>query len=94
MRFNQLDNYGRQAVAWLPEIITEGIENPVIRIYRERTEELVYALRINSNSFQPSVFAYGNYTIEVGEPDTGTWQRFEGVNATSFAERPPLEAKF
>jgi len=94
VRFNQLDNYGRQAVAWLPEIITEGIENPVIRIYSERTEELVYALRINSNSFQPSVFAYGNYTIEIGEPDTGTWQRFEGVNATSFAERPPLEVNF
>ena len=89
--FNQLDNYGREAVAWLPEIITEGMLNPVIRIYRERTGELVYALRINGNSFQPKVFNYGNYTIEAGEPDTGIWQKFEGINATSFSERPPLE---
>ncbi|MBN1387051.1 MAG: hypothetical protein JW965_01305 [Bacteroidales bacterium] len=94
VRFNQLDNYGRNAVAWLPEIITEGIRNPVIRIYRELTGELVYALRINGNLFQPKVFAYGSYTIEVGEPDTGTWQKLEGINATSFTERPPMEVKF
>lgn len=94
VRFNQLDNYGREAVVWLPEIIIEGMENPVIRIYRERTGEMVYSLRINGNSFQPKAFYYGNYTIEVGEPDTGTWQKFEGVNATSFKERTPIEIKY
>lgn len=94
VRFNQYDNYGREAVAWLPEILAEGIVNPVIRIFRERTGDMIYAIRINGNSFQPRVFAYGNYTIEVGEPDTGNWQKFEGINATSFTGRPALEVKF
>ncbi|HCC70438.1 MAG TPA: hypothetical protein DEQ09_04715 [Bacteroidales bacterium] len=94
VRFNQLDNYGKKAVVWLPEIISSGIDNPVIRIYRERTGEMIYALRINGNTFQPKAFAYGNYTIEIGEPDTGTWQKFEGLNATSFQERQPLEVIF
>ncbi|MBS0010192.1 MAG: hypothetical protein KFF49_02200 [Bacteroidales bacterium] len=92
--FNQLDNYGRQALAWLPEVISTGIENPVIRIYQERTGELVYALRINGRSFQPKVFYYGTYTIEIGEPDTDTWQKFEGINATSFKEREAIEVNY
>ncbi len=94
VKFNQLDNYGRKADAWLPEVICQGIHNPVIRITRERTGEIVYTLRINGNSFQPGVFAYGNYTIEVGEPDTDRWQIFEGVNATSYIERQALEVKY
>lgn len=92
--FKQLDNYGRKAEAWLPEIICTGIQDPVIRITRERTGELVYTLRINGKSFQPGVFAYGNYTIEAGEPDKNSWQVFEGINATSFKERQPLEVSF
>jgi hypothetical protein len=92
--FNQLENYGRQAAAWLPEIMVTGIDDPVLRIIRERTGETIYTLRINGTSFQPKVFAFGNYTVEIGEPDTGNWQKLEGINATSFRERNPLELSF
>ena len=74
--------------------LSTGIDNPVIRITRERTGEMVYTLRINGNSFQPGVFAYGNYIIEIGEPDNGRWKKSEGINATSFKERQPLEVVF
>lgn len=94
VKFNQLDNYGKQADAWLPEVICTGIDDPVIRITRERTGEMVYTLRINGNSFQPGVFAYGNYIIEIGEPDNGRWKKLEGINATSFKDRQPLEVVF
>ncbi len=94
VRFNQLDNYGRKAVAWLPEVVCTGLNDPVIRIYRERTGEMIYALRIKGNSFQPKVFSFGNYKIEIGEPDSGTWQIIEGVNATSFRERKALDVSF
>lgn len=94
VKINQMDNYGKKALAWLPEIISKGIEHPVIRIYRERTGELVYAIRTATGSFQPKVFAWGSYTVEIGEPDTGNWQKFEDISATSFTERQPLEVNF
>ena len=88
--FNQFDNYGREAVAWLPELVIENLENPVVRIIRERTGELEYSIRISGMRFQPKVFYFGSYTIEVGEPDSGAWQKIEGINATSFKERNEL----
>jgi alkaline phosphatase D len=94
VKFNQIDNYGRSAVAWLPELIIEGMDDPVIRLTRERTEEIVYTLRIAGKSFQPKVFYFGTYTIEIGDPDEGTWQVLEGISATSFKERQSLEIEF
>ncbi len=94
LRFNQMDNDGREALAWLPEIIITGMDMPVVRIYRERTEELVYAIRIRGNTFRPKVFAWGNYRIETGDPDRDKWKVFEGINATSFRDRKALEVDF
>jgi len=94
VRINQLDNYGRRAEAWLPELEVSGIQNPVVRILRERTGELEYSLRINGTTFQPWVFFYGSYTIEVGDPDTGQMQIFEGVIASSSRERQAIYISF
>ncbi len=94
VKINQSDNYGKKASQWLPEIRVTGMDNPVIRIYRDVTGEMIYALRISGTSFQPKVFSFGSYTIEVGEPDTGKWQKLEGINATSFSERTALDVSF
>jgi alkaline phosphatase D len=32
---NQLDNYGRKAVAWLPTLKIEGEPNPIIEIINQ-----------------------------------------------------------
>lgn len=93
VRFKQIDNYGRKATAWLPELQVEGMKNPVVKIYRERTGELVYSLRLPGNTFQPKVFFFGNYTIEIGDPDTDRWQTIEAINATSFKQRKAIEVK-
>ncbi len=90
----QADNYGRAAAGWLPELRIEGMDNPVIRIIREFTGELIYSLRINGNYFQPKIFEMGFYRIEVGEPDEDHWQTFERIWPTEFKEREPLIVNF
>lgn len=67
---NQRDNYGRQAIAYLPEINVSGMENPVLQVIYEETGETVYSLRIQGTQFKPKVFKDGKYTVKIGEqPD-------------------------
>lgn len=94
VKINQTDNYGKPPAGWLPEIKVEGMNDPVIRIIREYTGELIYTLRIKGNSFQPWIFEYGNYRIEVGDPDQNRWQKIEKVYPTAFREREPVNIKF
>lgn len=94
LTISQADNYGRKITGWLPEVVTEGLWNPVVRIISESTGEMVYNLRISGNSFQPGVFRYGAYTIEAGDPDTGIWRKAEGIQAWSSKERQKLVLSF
>ena len=64
--FNQLDNYGRKAVAFLPELQINQ-PNQVVQVIAQKSGEVIYTLRINGTSFRPKVFAQGLYTIHVGE---------------------------
>ena len=63
---NQFDNYSPTPIGWLPEIEVTGITNPVIKVYHEEDDELIYAIRIKGNSFTPPVYEKGSYRIEVG----------------------------
>ena len=94
IHINQLDNYGKKTRAWLPEIRVTGLINPVIQIYRQQTGEMVYALRMNGQFFQPKVFVPGLYTIRVGEPDKNAWQEFRDIQAKSSKDISPLEVIF
>lgn len=64
--FNQLDNYGRKAVAYLPKLEVNQ-PNQVVQVMEEKTGEVVYTLRIKGKNFRPKVFAKGKYSIQVGE---------------------------
>lgn len=68
------DNDGRKPVAWLPELIVEGADQPVVQVIAEATGEMLYTLRARSNRFQPPVFAEGAYTVKIGKdkPDAQT----------------------
>lgn len=94
IRINQLDNYGRKAQGWLPEIQVKGLQNPVVQIIQQQTGEIVYTLRINGQSFQPKVFALGLYTIRIGEPDSDIWRELSDIQASSAKEMNPLEVNF
>jgi hypothetical protein len=64
--FNQLDNYGRKAISYLPNLKINK-PNQVVQVIHEKTGEVIYTLRIRGNQFKPKVFAAGSYTIKVGE---------------------------
>ncbi|MDX1617341.1 MAG: alkaline phosphatase D family protein, partial [Balneolaceae bacterium] len=75
----QEENYGRRAVAYLPEIIVEGMEQPVVELYNRSTGELVYALRIEGRTFRAKVFDAGPHRVRVGDPDRGRWKERDRV---------------
>jgi alkaline phosphatase D len=70
---SQQSNYGRTPTAWLPELVI-GMENPVVQVFEKKSGELVYALRICGNRFQPGVFSDGEYVLKVGDPDADRWE--------------------
>ncbi|MDZ7692934.1 MAG: hypothetical protein U5K69_17730 [Balneolaceae bacterium] len=87
----QEDNYGRKAVAYLPEIFVEGMEKPVVEVYNQKTGDLEYAMRINSRSFSPKVFAVESHRVRIGDPDVGDWQVLDSI---SPADEGPIICKF
>lgn len=90
---NQLDNYGREATAWLPTIEVTGMENPVVQVIDEAHDEIVYTLRIQGTKFRPKVFRVADYTIVVGEsPDR--LETFEHVTASPEQDDRVLEVAF
>ncbi|MDE0570116.1 MAG: hypothetical protein OSB44_05500 [Verrucomicrobiales bacterium] len=81
--FNQLDNYGRKAVAYLPSLQIDK-ENQVVQVINEKTREIVYTLRIKGTTFRPKVFTDGSYTINVGEGTS--LKSLKGIKAHNKAE--------
>jgi hypothetical protein len=84
--FTQVDNYRRQPVAYLPEIVVSGMEDAVVQILRDDSDEIVYTLRILGSKFVPPVYAAGSYTVRVGEPGTERWREFTGVEGDARSQ--------
>ena len=89
---NQFDNYDREAIAWLPTLNISGVDQPVLQVVDELTDEVVYTIRLASNRWQPKVFRDGSYTLHV----TGktSKQTFPHVQATPTKGTEILEVKF
>lgn len=92
---NQMDNYGREAAAWLPTLRFEGMDDPVVQVVDEANREVVYTVRANGTSFDPKVFRQGTYTVRAGDPDTGMVERTgiassarKGVSSLELDLRP------
>lgn len=73
----QLTNYGAERVGTLPEVSHPEVDRPVVKVYDENTDELIYAVRATGSSFEPFVFEEDEYRVEVGDPDTGQWTVYE-----------------
>jgi hypothetical protein len=72
--FSMLDNDGREPVAFLPTVRTDGPEDPVVQVIDERSGEIVYTLRIQGREFRPMVYdADTTYRVVVGD------RTYEGV---------------
>lgn len=60
------DNDGRKVSAWLPKLVIDSQEYPVVSVREDSTGELLFATRLGTREFQPGVFGPGKYTIGLG----------------------------
>jgi len=73
-------NDGRKVVGWLPELVFEGVENPVVQVSAEATGEILYTVRVAGPRFQPRVYAAGKYTVKIGR-EKPTAKALKGLQA-------------
>jgi hypothetical protein len=92
LTIKQQDNYGRQAVAWLPTIKVTGAKSPIVQIIDEADGEIVYTLRIKGDTFRPKVFKDGKYCIHVSAGEKS--KVFKAVDSLSADEPETLDVEF
>jgi hypothetical protein len=73
------DNDGRRPVAWLPELVIEGADRPVVQVIAEAGGEILYCVRARGNRFQPQVYSRGSFTVKIGR------NRPDGASLTGVA---------
>jgi hypothetical protein len=91
---DQLDNYGREASAWLPLLKINGDPDPVVEITNAITGELEYIVRIRGNEFSPKVFSGDPYSIRVGYPENEKWQNIKNVKPLDKKDQEVKEISF
>ena len=89
----QLDNYGRKAVAYLPTLKISGMDDPVVQVIDQRDGQIVYTLRIRGREFRPKVFAKGRYTIKVGD-QAERMREVQDVEALAPGQTAELAIRF
>ncbi len=70
--FNMEENDGREVYGYLPELEFD-MENPVVQVVNEETDEILYTLRIQGSSYQPKVYIDGVYTVKAGNDKPDQW---------------------
>lgn len=94
---NQLDNYGREPVAYLPTVEIQGIKDAVVEVTNQVTGEIEYILRIKGNSFNPMAFSMDLHCIRIGEPENDQWKTIEDVTpipTTGSTETGKIKVEF
>ncbi len=94
LTISQFDNYGRDAVAWLPKLKISGDPDPVIEVTNTSTNELEYIVRISGNEYSPKVFSRDNYTLRVGYPEKGIWKKYDNVTVTDKRDQDEMAIGF
>ncbi len=91
MAFDACENYGIIA-AKLPAVVLSsdaqaGARQPIVRVL-DASDEIVSAGRMHGGRFTPTVYAPGEYTVEVLSPadDSTVMKRFTGVAPASEGE--------
>jgi len=88
--FDQQDNYGRKAVAYLPTIEVSGMTDPVVQVIDESNNEIVYTLRASGSTYRPKVFKKGKYTVKVGEQGTDRMKILTGLEALDIDQHKKI----
>ncbi|MCD4731574.1 MAG: alkaline phosphatase D family protein, partial [Bacteroidales bacterium] len=91
---NQQDNYLKNATLFLPELIFEGINNPIVQVINEDSNEIIFTLRVNGQSYRPKVMADGNYSIIISGPETDNEKILHHINTTINANQKTINVIF
>ncbi|MDB4379195.1 hypothetical protein N9Z59_02685, partial [Akkermansiaceae bacterium] len=68
LTISQTDNDGRTPTGYLPVISTDYNPPPVLKVYDETTDELIYAIRTRDNLVRPPIYDSANtYRIELSD---------------------------
>ncbi|MGB1889085.1 MAG: hypothetical protein ACPHOK_05720, partial [Akkermansiaceae bacterium] len=68
LTISQTDNDGRIPTGYLPVISTNYNPPPVLKVYDETTDELIYAIRTRDNLVRPPIYDSANtYRIELSD---------------------------
>ena len=59
-------NDGRKIMGWLPKLVFPE-KNQVVQIKNLKTEEILYTVRINGNTFQPKVYSMDPHEVRHGK---------------------------
>ncbi|HEV2292815.1 MAG TPA: alkaline phosphatase D family protein [Tepidisphaeraceae bacterium] len=80
LTIRQAENFAAKRFGALPRVTAPaGVTNPVVQVIDERDGRLVYALRVRGESFEPFVFADGEYTVRIGQPASRRWVEAKGL---------------
>lgn len=79
---SERDQYGRKAVAQLPKLKVLDSSSALVEVFHADNDELVYALRLNGNEWQPHVFSAGSYNLRISEPEAGAVREFKALRAS------------
>ncbi len=90
---DQINNYGRKAVGFLPTLKIRGMMDPVVQVIDEQDGEIVYTLRIRGNEFRPKVFREGAYTIKVGDQEKKN-KTIKGIRSLPPSKKQDLVIRF
>jgi hypothetical protein len=82
-------NDGRKPVAWLPEFVFSGAQDPVVQVIEQMSGEVLYTRRVSGDRFQPPVFAAGQYAVKIGRDRPDRFSRSD-VTAGPRNAAPPI----
>jgi len=91
---DQMDNYARQPVGYLPTLRITGMIDPVVQVIDEESGEIVYTVRIKGTAFRPQVFKKTRHTVKVGEPGTEKVRTLTAIEVLDLEESGTLDVSF
>ncbi len=87
------ENDGRVPTGFLPELVFEKSENPVVQVISEETGEILYTLRIQGKRFKAPVYSEGKYTVKYGASKTDAGE-VVGISPVKVDAMQELDVSF
>ncbi|AQT68029.1 hypothetical protein STSP2_01183 [Anaerohalosphaera lusitana] len=91
---DMLDNYSPKDVAWLGTVKVSGFDKPVLQLIDGTYGEVVYTLRLPSNTFRPWAPKPGNYYLKIGQPGSEQVEILTDLKATAEKTDEVIEVRF